>query len=152
MGGTGVLGILPHGRLGPAAIRRWQLRLQFRPRTMFIALYPEPRTLNPNHLSSYVEGPMPARFYILRLRTGALYPGVTTDLHRRYAEHRSDRACRTTRLDPPLALAYAEELPAFSDARLREAQVKRWSWAKKGALVAGDMTSLHRLAASREHR
>ena len=95
---------------------------------------------------------MPAWFYILRLRTGALYPGATTDLHRRYAEHRSGRACRTTRLDPPVALVYVEELPTFSDARQREAQVKRWSRAKKEALVAGDTTALHRLATSREHR
>jgi len=53
--GTRVLGILPHGRLGPAAIGRRQLRLQFRPRTMFIPFFPEPRTLNPNHLSSYLK-------------------------------------------------------------------------------------------------
>ena len=58
-----------------------------------------------------VEGPMPAWVYSLRLETGALDPGTTTDLHRRYAGHRSGRACRTTHLDPPLALAYAEELP-----------------------------------------
>ena len=42
MGGTGVLGVLLHGRLGPAAIRRWHLRLQFSPRSMFIALFPKP--------------------------------------------------------------------------------------------------------------
>ena len=95
---------------------------------------------------------MSAWFYILRLRSGALYPGATTNLVRRYAEHRSGRACRTTRLDPPVALAYFEELSNFSGARKREAQVKRWSRAKKEALVRGDAASLRRLAVSHDHK
>ncbi len=94
---------------------------------------------------------MPAWFYILRLRSGALYPGATTDLSRRYANHQSGRACRTTRLDPPLALVYFEEFATFSDARQREAQIKHWSRAKKEALVVRDRTRLHELARSHDH-
>jgi hypothetical protein len=60
---------------------------------------------------SRVEGPISAWFYILRLRSGALYVGATTDIDQRYADHGSGRACRSTRLDPPVALIYAEELP-----------------------------------------
>jgi predicted GIY-YIG superfamily endonuclease len=93
---------------------------------------------------------MSACFYILRLRSGALYPGATTDLDRRYREHCEGRAGRTTRLDPVTALAYAEKLPTFGDARRREAQVKRWSRAKKEALVAGDRRKLKVLAHSRD--
>ena len=95
---------------------------------------------------------MPAWFYILRLRSGALYPGATTNLGQRYADHQSGRACRTTRLDPPAALVFVEELPAFPEARKREAQVKRWYRAKKEALVGGDTASLRRLAESRDHK
>ncbi len=94
---------------------------------------------------------MPTWSYVLRLRSGALYPGATTDLDRRYAEHRAGQACRTTRLDPPIALVYIEELPTCSAARQREAQVKRWSRAKKETLVAGDRATLRRLARSRDH-
>jgi predicted GIY-YIG superfamily endonuclease len=47
-------------------------------------------------------------------------------------------------------MVYVEELPKFSGARKREAQVKRWSRAKKEALVVGDEATLHMLAASRE--
>ena len=84
-----------------------------------------------------------AFFYILRLRSGQLYVGATEDLARRYQEHLSGEACRTTRLDPPVALLHAEEFPTFSQARTREAQVKRWTRAKKEALAAGDLDGLH---------
>jgi len=93
---------------------------------------------------------MSAWFYILRLRSGALYPGATTDLKRRYEEHCRGKACRTTELDPPVALVYSEQFPTFPEARRREAQVKKWSRAKKEALVAGDLEGLHRLAKRRQ--
>ena len=92
---------------------------------------------------------MSAWFYILRLRSGSLYPGVTSDLKQRYEEHCTKRACRTTTLDPPIALVYSEEYEDFSEARRREAQVKRWSRAKKEALVAGDLATLRNLSKSK---
>jgi predicted GIY-YIG superfamily endonuclease len=85
---------------------------------------------------------MSAWFYVLRLQSGSLYPGTTADLKRRYEEHCTKRACRTTTLDPPAALVYSEEYETFSEARRREAQVKRWSRAKKEALVSGNLSSL----------
>ena len=92
---------------------------------------------------------MPACFYILRLESGRLYPGVTKDLQRRYAEHIAGTGCRTTKLDPPAALVYSEQFPTFAAARRREAQVKRWTRAKKEALVAGDKAKLKQLAKRR---
>jgi len=89
---------------------------------------------------------MSAWFYILRLQSGSLYPGATADLKRRYEEHCNKRACRTTTLDPPIALVYSEKYETFSGARLREAQVKRWSRAKKETLVANDAAPLRNLA------
>ncbi|RPH35340.1 MAG: hypothetical protein EHM91_17370, partial [Planctomycetota bacterium] len=58
------------------------------------------------------------------LRSGSLYVGATTNLEQRFADHQAGRACRSTRLDPPLGIVHVEELPTFSAARLREAQVK----------------------------
>ena len=92
---------------------------------------------------------MPAWFYILRLESGSLYPGATADLKQRYEEHSTKRACRTTTLDPPVALVYSEEYETFSEARRREARVKRWSRAKKEALVSRDLTTLQKLAKSK---
>ena len=95
---------------------------------------------------------MPAWFYIIRLRSGGLYLGSTTDLNRRIEEHRTGKGGRTTAIEPPAALVYQEEYATFCNARLREAQVKRWSRAKKEFLVAGDKTALRRFSISHDHK
>jgi putative endonuclease len=95
---------------------------------------------------------MPAWFYILRLRSGTLYPGATTNLNQRYEDHCLGKACRTTKVDPPIKLLHSEPFENFKEARKREAQVKRWSRAKKEALVAGDFEKLRLLAKSRKKR
>ena len=95
---------------------------------------------------------MKAWFYILRLRSGTLYTGATKNLRERHKAHLAGKACRTTKLDPPIKLVYSESFPAFSDARKREAQVKKWSRAKKEALVSGDMQKLRELSKSRKLR
>jgi putative endonuclease len=92
---------------------------------------------------------MTAWTYILRLESGQLYIGSTTNLDHRFADHTAGRACRTTKLDPPLKLVYSESLSTFSDARKREAQIKRWSRAKKEALASGDMIKLRNLSKPR---
>jgi putative endonuclease len=91
-----------------------------------------------------------AYLYILRLKSGGLYIGSTTDLKQRYQDHQNGKACRTTNLDPPMKLVYSESYPIFSEARKREAQIKRWTRAKKEALVAGDMNKLRQLSKSRQ--
>ena len=88
---------------------------------------------------------------ILRLRSGQFYVGATTDLDRRWEEHVSGEACRTSKLGPPIAVVYTEEHPTFADARRRETQTKRWSRAKGEALVVGDTDALRRPAKSRDH-
>ena len=93
---------------------------------------------------------MPAWLYILRLKSSQLYIGSTTDLDQRYKDHCSGKACRTTQFDSPQKLLYSEELDSFSDARKREAQIKRWSRSKKEALVAGDLSTLKELSRCRK--
>ena len=93
---------------------------------------------------------MPTWFYILRLRSGTLYPGSTKNINERYKDHRAGKACRTTLLDPPVALIFTEEFGTFSEARRREAQVKKWSRAKKEALVSGNLTKLKKLSKSHQ--
>jgi predicted GIY-YIG superfamily endonuclease len=88
--------------------------------------------------------------YFLRLRSGTTYIGASKDLEQRMNEHVSGRACRTTALDVPLALLRVEAYSTFSEARQREAQLKRWSRAKKEALVRGDGDRLRTLSRSRD--
>jgi putative endonuclease len=89
---------------------------------------------------------MTAWFYILRLQSGNLYIGSTKDLKKRYRRHRDGSGGTTTSTDPPVSLVYSEVHESFSKARKREAQIKRWSRAKKEALVAGDKDKLRALS------
>jgi len=93
---------------------------------------------------------MSAWFYILRLKSGTLYPGATTNLKQRWHDHLAGTACRTTKLDPPVDLAYQEEFASFSAARRRESQIKRWNALKKEALVGGNLETLRHLAKSHD--
>ena len=95
---------------------------------------------------------MAAWTYILRLKSGQLYIGATTDLKQRFQDHQNGQACRTTILDPPIKVVFSESYPTFSEARKREAQIKRWTRAKKEALVAGDILTLQNLSKSRNKK
>jgi predicted GIY-YIG superfamily endonuclease len=92
---------------------------------------------------------MPAWFYILRLKSGGLYPGSTKNKHSRYKNHFAGTACRTTRLDPPVAIVLEEEYATYLEAFRREMQVKRWTRANKEALIRGDLVKLNRLSKRR---
>ena len=95
--------------------------------------------------------PTPAYLYILRLQSGGLYIGVTQNHARRWKEHvEAHGSGRTTANDPPQTVVYSERHPTFSSARHRECQLKRWSRAKKEALIAGDLLELRRLSRRRE--
>jgi putative endonuclease len=89
---------------------------------------------------------MSAWFYILRLRSKGLYCGSTHSIEKRINDHFAGRACRTTKIDPPISLVYTEEYPRYKEAFHREQQVKRWSRAKKNALMSGDINELKHLA------
>jgi predicted GIY-YIG superfamily endonuclease len=88
--------------------------------------------------------------YILRLRSGILYTGCSTDFETRFQEHTNGTACHTTQLDPPSSLLWVEIQPDLSIARKREAQIKKWSRGKKEALVSGNPDRLRSLSKSRK--
>lgn len=66
---------------------------------------------------------MPSWLYILRLKSGSLYVGATTNLKKRFGDHCSGKACRTTKFDPPVDIVYTETFESLSGARNREALV-----------------------------
>jgi predicted GIY-YIG superfamily endonuclease len=88
--------------------------------------------------------------YILQLRSGTLYVGCSTDYEARLRDHENGHACRTTCLDTPHALVWIEIQSDFPQARARETQIKKWSRAKKAALISGDMGHLRRLSRSND--
>src|ERR1700677_1682988 len=84
--------------------------------------------------------------YILGLAGGQLYVGSTNNLPRRLAEHRTGNGGRTTALSATVELLYSELHPDRSAAVKREQQLKRWTRAKKLALIKHDINGLKRLA------
>ena len=85
--------------------------------------------------------------YILLCSDGTYYTGMTNSMDRRLREHTQsvDPTCYTfTRR--PLELKYFEHFKYVNDAARREKQIKRWSHAKKEALINGDVEALSRLA------
>ena len=87
--------------------------------------------------------------YLLRLQSAGIYIGASTDLEQRLTDHMSGQACRTTQLDRPTDLIRVEIQDTFTNARAREAQLKRWSRSKKEALVLGDLDRLRALSQPR---
>lgn len=73
--------------------------------------------------------------YILRCGDDTLYTGITDDVARRLAAHRSGRGAKYTRGRGPLELIYTEEVSDKPAALRREYQIKRLSRSEKEQLI-----------------
>ena len=73
--------------------------------------------------------------YILRCGDGTLYSGITTDVEKRLAQHRSGKGAKYTRGRQPLELVYQENCEDHSAALKREYEIKRLSREEKMALI-----------------
>jgi putative endonuclease len=79
---------------------------------------------------------MPTYFtYIMASRSGTLYIGVTNDLARRVAEHKSADCPGFTARYGVDRLVYCESFASVYDAIAREKQLKCWKRARKVALI-----------------
>ena len=87
--------------------------------------------------------------YILRCADGAYYVGSTSDLASRVATHNAGRGPGFTACRRPVELVYSEPFTTMGQAREREIQLKKWSRAKKEALIGGDAKALHDLSRRR---
>ena len=78
--------------------------------------------------------------------------GSTTNIEERLKRHNVGYASEYTHLHRPVELVYKEEYDTYQEAFRRERQLKKWSLAKKEALIAGDLEKLSNLsrAKSRE--
>lgn len=88
--------------------------------------------------------------YVLLCSDGSYYVGSTHDLAQRVKAHAEGRGCRYTAQRLPVSLVYSEPQESESAAVRRETQIKRWSRAKKDALIAGDARRLRKLSKSRD--
>lgn len=74
--------------------------------------------------------------YILRCGDGSLYTGITTDVERRLAVHRSGKGAKYTRSHLPVELVYTEECEDHSAALKRELEIKALPREEKLDLIA----------------
>jgi putative endonuclease len=85
--------------------------------------------------------------YILANRSKTLYVGVTNDLARRILQHRSGTGSHFTRQYTIRRLVHIESTSNPRDAIAREKEIKRWTRAKKIALIEADNPQWTDLAA-----
>ena len=86
--------------------------------------------------------------YVLRCAKDSLYIGVTENLKSRFREHAGGTGAVFTKRNPTEEILFYEVFDSKSLATERERQLKRWSRAKKQALMAGGIATLRRLSVS----
>ncbi len=73
--------------------------------------------------------------YMLRCSGGSLYTGITTDIKRRVEQHNIGTGSKYTRAHLPIELVWSECAKSESDAKKREAEVKKLSKQNKELLI-----------------
>ena len=85
--------------------------------------------------------------YILKCNDGTYYTGVTNNINRRLAEHQSgDDPKSYTFKRRPVELVFFAEFSNIDYAIEKEKQIKKWSKAKKEALIEGKYELLPNLS------
>ena len=88
--------------------------------------------------------------YILECRDGHYYVGLTQDVPKRLAVHNSGNGPSFTEIRLPVELVHQESFETLDEAARREKQLKRWSRAKKEALIQGNLKRLKTLSKNKK--
>lgn len=78
---------------------------------------------------------MPYFVYLMRCADGSIYTGITTDVERRFKEHKAKLGGSYTRSHEVREILRTERYPTRAAALKREAEIKSWPRGKKLALV-----------------
>ena len=73
--------------------------------------------------------------YIIQTRTGKLYTGITTNIERRFSEHKKNKGAKYFRLESPQKIIFIESRKNRSEATKREIEIKRFNRNKKLQLI-----------------
>ncbi len=93
---------------------------------------------------------MAAWVYILRCSDGSYYTGLTTNFEQRMLQHQESRTSYVS-TRRPFECVYRGEFQDIHDAIGWERRLKRWSRAKKEAVIAGRYDDLPGLSRSYQH-
>ncbi len=80
---------------------------------------------------------MPYFVYLLKCKDGSIYTGITTDVERRFREHKNKKGGHYTSSHGALKMIHTEQHPTRSAALKREAEIKSWCREKKMKLAHG---------------
>ena len=78
---------------------------------------------------------MPHFFYLARCSDRSLYSGTCIDVQSREDRHNAGKGAKYTRSRRRVRIVYTEKFGTLSDARKREAEVKRWTRERKEELI-----------------
>ena len=85
--------------------------------------------------------------YILKCSDNTFYTGITSNLDKRLMEHQSGKHFGSYTFNKrPVQLMYYAEFTDVNKAIATEKQIKKWSKAKKQALIDGQFEKLPNLA------
>ncbi len=74
--------------------------------------------------------------YMIRCSDASLYAGVTTDVERRFKEHKEGKkGSKYARAKIPLRVVYVEACASRSEAQIKEAKFKKMKKEEKETLV-----------------
>jgi len=73
--------------------------------------------------------------YIIQTKTGKLYTGITTDINRRWSEHKNKKGAKYFRLENPQEIVFIEHCKNRSEATKRELEIKKFRKNKKLQLI-----------------
>ncbi|MBI2068907.1 MAG: GIY-YIG nuclease family protein [Candidatus Yanofskybacteria bacterium] len=73
--------------------------------------------------------------YLIQCKDGTIYTGITTDIERRFQEHKDSKGGRYTSSRKVVKVLYTENHKDRSSALTREAQIKGWRREKKLNLI-----------------
>jgi len=88
--------------------------------------------------------------YMLFCSDGTFYTGCTTNLRNRMDQHKEGVYDGYTKRRRPVKLVWYEEYRDINEAIDAERQIKKWSQAKKRALIKGDFELIQVLSKSRK--
>lgn len=73
--------------------------------------------------------------YIIKCKDGSFYTGITTDVKRRFGEHKSGKGGHYTRSKGVVKVIYTEQHQNRSSASKREFEIKNMTKEKKIGLI-----------------
>lgn len=77
--------------------------------------------------------------YLVRMKSGALYCGVSNNVVRRFAQHQAGTGAKALRGKGPLELVWQYDNLNKSESMQWEFKIKRFSKSKKEKLVSGEI-------------